>query len=190
MKKKIILITGIVLVAALCVLGTLYFFTDVLEIPLKQNQTSGTLLTKETNKKTPYLLDIVKYDDLDNENVKNWVTSKKESGKIDGQSVYYTMYDNDFNTPIYMYLFMPDAKELMGDVTMSGIKAGENGEAVVLNVDIKDNISRTKESTDLIFRVYAEGSLEEAAATIVQLKINGKTYDCPAVNGSSYTKLK
>jgi hypothetical protein len=125
------------------------------------------------------------FDELESEYIKNWVNRNKQHGEANGKAVYYTLYDDNIYMPMEMYLFMPSAKEIMGDITLSNIKITESGAAIILNINAKNNIKRTKESTDLILHVT--GSHEDAEARTERLVINGVTYTCP---GATFTRLR
>ena len=183
--KKIILIISVILAAAVCIAGALWLFRGLSE---KTGAAGGILPDRETNEKTAYSLQILKYDEIESEYIRGWVDKYRDAGiGQDGKAVYYTLSNDDYTAPLDMYLFMPEAKTYMGDITVSNVKVNESGAAVVLNIDAKDNISRKKDGADMILRLYVSGSPEDGKARSAKLIINGETYTCPS---AAFTKFK
>ena len=149
---------GFLIVIILVIIGgvgiPLYFNTGYLDFLKAPKPTQGVMLMKESNEESAYSLAILSFDEIGVEYVKTWIDSKKDSGIVNDQAVYYTLYNDNFDAPMEMYLYMPLAKEVMGDITLSNVTVNESGKALVLNVETKENISRTKDSTDLILHIY------------------------------------
>jgi hypothetical protein len=138
------------------------------------NQLKGILLDKETNNESKYSLEILRYDELESELLKKWMDNSGET--TDGNNpVYYALYNNS-STNLDIYLFMPAAKQIMGDVTVSDIKVTEAGAALIIYIDTDDTTTHTKESVDLILHIQAVSG--EATAKNERLIINGITYSC------------
>ena len=150
-------------------------------------QTKGVLINQNTGEPTVYSLEILRQDEIEIEYIKTWVDARAAEETTDGNPVYYTLYHDDFSVPMEMYLFMPNANEIMGDIDLSHIKVTESGTALVLNINTEKKMKRTREDKDLILHVYVEGAPDTATAKTDRLIINGETYNCPK---STFTKLK
>ena len=157
-----------------------------------QEQPLSVLLSKDTGEETVYSLEILGYDDLKNEHAKNWVDNigaQVGSGthvSMGGKPVYYTLYNDEFDAPLEMYLFMPQGREVLGDITVSDIRASESGKALVLNIETGSEISWTSDSAGLILHVYVSGEPEKATARTERLIVNGDSYSCPV---ATFTRL-
>ena len=149
-----------------------------------QSQTAGILLDKDTSEKTVYSLEILSYDNIESEFVRNWADGKRSKGQMNGQTVYHTLYNDVYDKPIEMYLYMPHAREVMGDITLSNIKVSQRGKALVLNIDTDSDISHSKDGADMILRVFVTGAPEKAKAKTDRLIVNGKSFNCP---GATFT---
>ena len=150
------------------------------------SQRTGVLLDKDTAEETVYSLEILNYDDIESEYVRNWADSKRGQGSMNGQTVYYTLYNDVYDAPIEMYLYMPLAREVMGDITLSNIKVSERGKALVLDINTESDISRSKDGAEMIMRVYVSGAPERAKAKTDRLVVNGESFNCP---GATFTRL-
>ena len=184
--KKVLVIVSVVLIAAFCIIGVLWRFTDLFGTE-SASDTKGILLDAETNAESAYSMEILKYNDIEDDFVRRWIDKYREDGIAqDGSPVYYTLH-NDPTLPFKMYLFMPEAKTVMGDITLSNITVREWGSAIVLNIDTKDNIGKTKDGTDMILYLYATGTPETIMGKSEQLVINGVVYTCPS---ASFTRFE
>ncbi|MCL2126304.1 MAG: hypothetical protein FWH33_10005 [Oscillospiraceae bacterium] len=197
-KKKgprIALLVVVIIVVLAVAGGVVYIFTDYLDSltflgfldsfkPAQPLQ--GVMMMKDIEEESVYSLSILQYDEITVEYVKRWIDGKKDAGIVNDQPVYYTLYNDNFDIPMEMYLYMPLAQDFMGDIALSNVKVSESGKALVLNIETKDNISRTKDGTDLILHVYVEGNPDNADARTDRLYINGKQYNCP---GATFTRI-
>ena len=174
----------LLLMSAIC---ALYLFTGVFDYFVPKGKTSGVLVNEETGADTAYSLEILSYENIDSELVKEWVDSKKDSPDMNGIPIYHTLYHNDFEAPMEMYLFMPLAQDLFGDISLSNIRVSESGQAILIYVETKPSITRKKASYDLIMRVFVSGHKEEASARTERLYINGEFYYSP---GATFSDLK
>ena len=191
MRPVIGVLTAIVILLAIVMIGLLVMnmlASRTTSFPTEQTQVStvGTLLNRDTGEETAYSLEILNYDDLDSAFIKGWVDSKKDQGSSNGQSVYYTLYNDANDEPMEMYLYMPSAKEVMGDLTLSDIRVSESGKALVLNIDTDSGIDHTLDGTNQILHVYVTGEPGKANAKTEKLIINGTSYKCP---NATFTKL-
>ena len=177
----------VVVLVFLCTAGAVYLFTDVFDPLFPKGETSGVLRHEGTNEQTAYYLEILRYDEIESGYARSWIDSRKDRGSVNERAVYHTLYNDDFELPMEMYLFMPLAQEIMGDITLSNVRVYESGNALVLNIDTKDNIRRTKDGTDLVLHIFADGSQDNADARTERLYINGSQYYCP---GATFTKIR
>ena len=178
MKKKLILILAAVLVLAV---GAGLFFW---KLPFGGGEQQG-LLKNAAGEETPFKLEILALDDIVSEYVREKVEELRHEGTADGKSIFYTVYHNNFDMPMEAYIFMPDAKDIMGDVSVKNFTAETAGAALMLKVSTKPNIKRKKPSTDLILHITAEDA--KADVSMVVLTINGEKYECLK---DFYTRLK
>jgi hypothetical protein len=184
LKKRLTIVVISLLAFALFAAAALYLY----KVLMRPKPMHGVLLNYETNEETAYSLSILAFDEIENEFVKAWIERNKGTGEVDEKAVYYTVYgDNIIHAPLEMYLFMPNAREIMGDINLTDIKVRESGTAIVLNIETRKNIKRTKASTDLIFHVYVSGPPEQASAKTERLIINGEAY---TNNGATFTRLR
>jgi len=146
----------------------------------------GTLRNRD-GREMVYHLEILSLDAIDNEYIREWVERNQPNGEIDGNPVYYTLYNDELFEPVEFYLYMPSAKKVMGDITFKDIRAEESGAALVLYVESKDGIKRSKDGVDLIFHITADDSAGEAKAKTERLFVNGTQYACP---GATFTRLR
>jgi len=185
MKKKLPIFITVFILIAVCVLGALWLFTGTLK---PESETKGVLLDKETGEKSAYSIEILKYGEIESDYVKRWIDKYREDGiGGDGKPVYFALYNDNQSAPMEMYFYMPEAKSVMGDVTLSNIRVNEWGAAAVLTIDTKDNISRTKDGADLILHIYVN-SPENAKCRSVLPVINGD--DKIPCGSTDFTKLK
>ena len=198
--RSLFLIMIVLLTLVLISLFTLDMLADGALSSLWQGRNKGVLLDRDTGEKTAYSLEIMGYDKIENDFIKNWVDSKRDQGSVNGQPVYYTLYNDEFDAPIDMYLYMPLFKEVAGDITVSDIRVNEKGKALVLNIN-SDNTDNTDndavqavqtaravqtEAGDVVFHVYVAGASEKAKAKTDRLFVNGEQYHCP---GATFTRL-
>ena len=61
-----------------------------------QGQTAGVLPDMDTGEETVYSLEILRYADIKNDYIKSWIDGKRDRGDMNGQSVYYTLYNDVF----------------------------------------------------------------------------------------------
>ena len=182
MKKarKWIIVVIVVLVAAAAGIRTPLLSPKV----FAPEPVEGVLHDLETDEKTAYTLEILPYGSLKSGYLKSWV-DRKMAGKDADRVGYHAVYHGDRDTPVEMYLLMPQAKEIMGDITLANIKASQSGALLTLNISTEDGISRKKESTDLILHLFVKEGEEKAAVKSVILVVNGKTYACLSTEFSS-----
>jgi len=184
MKKRLIILV-VILIAAVCVFGAIWLFTGISKT---ESETKGVLLDKETGEKSAYSIEILKYDEIESEYVKKWIDKYKEDGiGADGKPVYFALYNDNQSAPMEMYFYMPEAKTVMGDITLSDIRVKEWGAAAVLSIDTKDDIGRTKDGTDLILHIYVN-SPENAKCRSVLPVINGD--DKIPCGSTDFTRFK
>jgi hypothetical protein len=144
----------------------------------------GTLRDRD-GRETAYHLEILSLDAVENVYVREWVERNRANGEIDGKPVYYTLYNDELYEPMEFYLYMPSAKEVMGDVGMRNIRVEESGAALVLYIEAKDGVRRSKDGTDLILHVTVTDP--EARAKTERFFVNGTQYACP---GATFTRLR
>ena len=182
-KKRLstILIVVISVTLFVAIIVVYAYFTDFSEPSV------GVLKDLDTGEKTPYSMEILSYDGIENDYVRSWIDDKRTKGTIDGKPVYYTLYNDNYEAPIEMYLFMPMAKDILGDISVSDILVSLNGDAILLNVEVKENISRDRLSDETILHLYAtDASSDEAKAKTERLFINGERYGSP---GSTFIRF-
>ena len=171
--KIIIAVVIIILIAA--VAEGLYLFGNF-NSGEQEQQLSGTIADKETGGETGYSLEILKRDDIQSPTVTKWISDSLEAAAPDSQG-YYTLYNNASES-MDMYLFMPAAKEVMGNIDVTNVKAVVSGTTLMLSVDTGDKTKNTKESTDLIFHIKAGTDSDVTQAKSERLSVNGKAYSC------------
>jgi len=141
-----------------------------------ENQTAGILLDKETNNESQYSFEILRYDEIENELLKKWMDNSIAGETTDGEDpVYYALYNNS-SANLDIFLFMPEAQQVIGDVVLSNIRVTEAGNALIIYIDTDDTTTHTKGSKDLILRIQAISGI--ATAKNEKLIINGTTYSC------------
>lgn len=147
--------------------------------------TKGILLDKETNEASEYSLEVLRMGEIDNEFLIKWMETSM-AGEIDDSDgpVYYALYNNS-SPSLDIYLFMPEAKAIMGDVTLLSTRITESGSALLIYIDTDEETQRSKESTDLILHIKAvSGSTKTKNERLI---INGETYTCA---NTTFTALK
>jgi len=167
----------------MCLLNLLIRGASSQQIP---EQSTGVLLDKDTDKRTAYSIEIMDYHVIESDYIKNWADEKKNHGRVNGQPVYYTLYNDEFDAPMDMYLYMPLIREAAGGIALSDIRVNESGKALVLNIDTDKKAVRAEQDEDVILHVYVSGAPENAMAKTDRLIINGERYDCP---GATFTHL-
>ena len=156
-------------------LAVLLVFTGFKKGLLNPAKPKNTLIDIETRKVSAYSFELLRMDDIKKESVKGWVNRIAASANPSDSPVYYTLYNNT-GEGMDMYLFMPDAKELIGDISRSNITISEAGTSLAVHIDTDEKTMYNRESKDLILHVYVSGNPEEANAKTEELIINGKTY--------------
>ena len=141
-----------------------------------EDPTKGILLDKETNAPTQYSFEVISYDEIENELLKKWMNNSLAGETTDGEyPVYYALYNNS-SPNLDIYLFMPAAQELMGDVIHSNIRVTEANTAIIIYINTDDKTTHTRDSKDLILHIQAISG--QATARNEKLIINGITYPC------------
>ena len=180
-KRKVFsIVTVAVLVTITAVAAVLFFFTDIFK--KTDRVLEGVLLDKDTGKETAYSIDILKHEDIKHAKVLNWIEKNKGGGDAKGETVFYLLY-NQSDKKFDMYLFMPAAQDIIGDVSAADITVTEKETSVILNIDTKNIKTNTDESTDLILHVYLTGERENSMDKKGKLVIDGNEYTC---GSSSY----
>jgi len=171
-KKKIIIAAAVLLAVVLALAG--YFMFRGLDKADGEEQTSGLLLDKETDTASDYSVEIVSLDMIEYDNIKNWVAKSIEKVPPEGKPVFYTLYDNGSET-LDMYIFMPAADEIIGDVNLSNMKIEKDGNEFVLHIGTDNKTTHTKSSTELILHIRTDlaGSSEIRSN---RLFVNGESY--------------
>ena len=172
-RKKSIVVSLIVLLVAGLV--SILIFTDFGKAFINSYKTKGALTDRETGKKSAYSFEILKMKDIKKESVKGWINRNAANEKPYTDPVYYTLYNNA-NEGMDMYLFMPEAKELIGDAGRSNIRVTEAGTSLMIYIDTDEKTIYNIESTDLILHIYANITSEKSKTKTEGLIINGKTY--------------
>ena len=204
-KEKIVLAaSGIVLLAIAVIL--LFSMAEIKEGEQEtdEQETTGTtpddapedqaeniLLDKETNRESEYSLKVLRYDEIESELLLKWMDNSiasdtiagetydggtTDGGTTDGESpVYYALYNNS-SANLDIYLFMPAAKQIMGDVVHSSVRVTEANTALIIYIDTDEEATHTRESTDLILHIQAVS--DKAKTKTEKLIINGVTYFC------------
>ena len=195
MKKKILIV---ILVIVLLIIVEVFIVVQINENEQEPAVTAepepnagpvdpveGILLDKATNNETKYWFEVLRYDDIENEFLKKWMDNSIAGEATDGEDpVYYALYNNSSDN-LDIYLFMPAANLLMGDVIHSGIRVTEANTALIIYVDTDDNTTRTKESRDLI--VHIQATSDTTKARTEKLIIDGVTYSCANTTFTSFT---
>ena len=194
--RKALLTALIIILVIILTLGALFMFkgyniNSLFGGAFNKDETSGILIDHKTNEETVYSLEILKKDEV-NGSIKSWIeksitadNAAKNTADEENDAAYYTLYNNS-SEGMEMYLFMPSANEIMGDIGMSNIKVAEAGTTLVMYIDTNNKTGHKKDSTDLILHVYVSGDIEKARAQSEQLIINEKTY---AFASATYTEL-
>ena len=185
LEKKIAVIALVVvllIIAAVC-LYQVFQITESAQKPvvtepyaILDNQIEGILLNKETNNETEYSFEVLSYDEIENEFLRKWMDNSIADETTDGENpVYYALHNNSSDN-LDIYLFMPAANLLMGDVILSSVKVTEAGTTLLIYVDTDEQTTHTKESKDLIIHIQAISG--NATAKNERLIINTETYYC------------
>ena len=181
------LIVVVVALLLFCAAGALYLFTGIFHAPEPPRKTEGALVHRDTGEETDYSLEILMSGEIENERIRRWIDDKTELGIIGGKPVYYALYQDNPYALMDMYLYMPLAQDIMGDIGLSNISVSESGMALVLDIQTNDNISRTIDGTDLILHIFAEyQDSGEANVLTERLFVNGTRYYCP---GTTFIQL-
>jgi len=148
MRRILFIVVPIILVLAVAA-GVLFFFTDVFT---PNKAVSGAVIDKDTGKKSPYILEILKYDEINNAFVKSWIDGVKNEETPEDE--FYSVQHNGLSEPLEFYLYIPSARESMGDITVANAKVSKYGNGIKLEIDAKKSLPKTKASTDLILHIY------------------------------------
>lgn len=141
------------------------------------------LIDEKTNKDTAYSMEILHQDDIKNDKVLSWLNDC--IAKQEDNEKYFTL-KNMNSEGLDLYLYMPKAQEIIGDITLSNVKAKESGTALKLVVETDGNIKHTRMSTDLILHVYVTNPAEETPVKSEMLVINGTIYFCATATSKSW----
>ena len=141
-----------------------------------EDRSAGILLDKETNSESQYSLEVLRYDEIESELLLKWMDNSISDDIADGEGpVYYALYNNS-SANLDIYLFMPAAKQLIGDVIHSDMKVIEANTALIIYIETDEKTTHTRESRDLILHIQAVSGI--AKAKTEKLIINGTTYSC------------
>ena len=183
LKQEIAIIAAgvVILIAAVIIIVTtiqpydnIPDTTETVPIAEPEEKSTYILLDKETNIPTQYSFELLSYDEIESELLLKWIGNSIASETTDGDNpVYYALYNNSSDN-LDIYLFMPAARELIGDVSHSIIRVTEANTALLIYIDTDDNHTHTKESKDLILHIQAISGI--ATARNEKLIINGVTY--------------
>ena len=189
-KKKIALITsGTVLlaIAVILIFSLVQFKEDEPEViepeaidtappATPENLTDGILLDKDTNTESEYMLMVLRHDEIESELLLKWMANSIAGETTDGENpVYYALYNNS-SPNLDIYLFMPEAKQVMGDVIHSSVKVTEANTALIIYIETDENTTHTRDSLDLILHIQATS--DKAKTKTEKLIINGVEYSC------------
>ena len=182
-----VLIAVVALLLLLCVAGALYLFTGIFSPKAPPRETRGVLRHTDSNEETAYLLEVLEYDEIENDYIRSWIDDKSGFATLSGKPVYHTLYGDNPSEPLDMYLYMPLARDVMGDVGLSNIRVSESGAALVISVETADNISRVMDSKDLILHIFVwDEGYEGSDVRTDRLYVNGARYNCP---GATFIQL-
>ena len=189
-KKKIALIASGAVLLAIAVILIFSFVqfkedeqeasepeaTDTAPPAIPENLTDGILLDKDTNTESEYSLKVLKHDEIESELLLKWMANSIAGETTDGENpVYYALYNNS-SPNLDIYLFMPEAKQVMGDVIHSSVKITEANTALIIYIETDEKTTHTKEGPDLILHIQAIS--DKAKTKTEKLIINGITYSC------------
>lgn len=147
---------------------------------------SGVLIDVKTNEESEYSMEILRQSEIENDKVLSWLNDcfKNQEDNEDNEK-YYTL-KNMGSKGIDLYLYMPNAKEIIGDITMSNIKVTEAGTALKLIVETNDKTKHTRESGDLILHIYVTNKDDATPIKSEMLIVNDKTYFCAAATSKTW----
>jgi len=199
-KKKIALIASGTVLLAIAVILVFSFVqfkegeqettepeaTDTAPPATPENLTDGILLDKDTNTESEYSLKVFSYDEIESELLLKWMDKSIAGDAIAGETtedettgdespVYYALYNNS-SPNLDIYLFMPEAKQVMGDVIHSSVKITEANTALIIYIETDEKTTHTKEGLDLILHIQAIS--DKTKTKTEKLIINGITYSC------------
>jgi|GEM_PF-6213186 len=133
------------------------------------------LVDVETQRKSAFSMDVLKKDDIVNEKIKQWLEDSISKG-VDTDKYYAIKNNADGNLNVYIY--MPKAKEKIGDIDASNVKVTKAGSAVKLMITTDSKTTHEKASEDLILHVYLSEGGKAGDIKSELLVINDKTYFC------------
>ena len=137
---------------------------------------SGVLPDRTTGEQTVYSMEILTRDEISNKTVGIWLDGIVNNS-IEKETDYYTLFGNR-NSPFEMYLYLPSANVVMGDISMENVKVTESDSTLLIYINTDSQIKHTKESKDLIFHIYVTGDPEAAGARSERLNINNRKFNC------------
>jgi len=188
LKKKILIVILVIVLLVLVEIFILYRINDdkqgpdvttepeQVDISGPDHPTRGTLLDKATNNETEYWFEVLRYNEIEDELLKKWMDNSLSAvTDDDGDPVYYSLYNNSSDN-LDVYLYMPDAKQIMGDVILSSIRVTEANTALIIYIETNSNTTYNKESRDLILHIQATSDTTKAKTD--KLIIDGATYYC------------
>ena len=140
----------------------------------------------ESELPTPFSVEILRYNDIESEKVRSWIDENAENGFVSERAVYYTMYHNDFESAMEMFLYMPLAGEIFGDISVANIRGGESGNALVLVIDSVESSTGIEDGKDLILHIFPTRESVESDLRTERLYVDGVRYFCL---GASFTDL-
>ena len=186
MKRKIVIVILVILLLVVVEVFILVRVNEntqepaVIEEPVPDagphDPVEGVLLDKTTNDETKYRLEVLRYDEIENGSLKKWMDNSLASSATDGEDpVYYALYNNG-SANLDIYLFMPAANLLMGDVILSSIRVTEANNTLFFYIETDDDTTHEKQSKDLILHIRSTSDTTKARTE--RLIINGVTYSC------------
>lgn len=165
--KKIWIFRGILIILLIALIVLLFLFMG--------SRTKGILIDQKSGKESSYTLEILKQKNIDNDTVATWL--KKVDIESTDEEGYYSLKNTSLKG-LDMYFYLPNAKEVMGDINVSNVKVIESGTAIKVLIDTDKKIKHKKDSTDLVLHIYLTDQKDKDSAKMAQLIINDKTYSC------------
>ena len=135
----------------------------------------GILLDRDTGEETEYAIEILARDDIGYPRIHQWIERYNGHGEVEGEAVYYLLYDQSGGF-FDMYLFMPSAREILGDLRAKDITVSTTEPGLILTVDTKEVPSSNREGADLILHTYITSDRENSMGINAQLVVDGQTY--------------
>ena len=149
---------------------------------IRNKSDSGVLIDSKTNELTMYSMEILSIDDIQNDRILDWVT---ESTTKQGDYTQYFTLNNISSADFDLYIYLPKAQEVFGDISMDNIKVTESGTALKIIIDTDNQIKHTKASTQLILHVYSNMPGQQTDIISEILVVNDTIYFCAVASSKS-----